>query len=298
VWLVDLDSIDSSAQSFTANVFILLRWHDPRLAHDGDAAVRRPLAEVWHPRVVIANEIGLVRRTLDEVVEVASDGEVAYRQRYVGAFSQPLYVDEFPFDRHTFRLHLVATGYSPEEVRFVADPQAVQEGLAGAAGIAEDRSIPDWNVESWSTRPMPYAIVASRQNAGWAFEFEASRKSGYYVWKVILPLILIVGISWSVFWIDPENAGTQVGVATTTMLTLIAYRFAVDAVVPRVPYMTRLDLFISGSTVLIFLSLIEVLVVIRLVRRNRAEAARRVDRLSRLLFPFAFAVSAVFTLRF
>jgi hypothetical protein len=51
--------------------------------------------------------------------------------------------------------------------------------------------------------------------------------------KVILPLILIVAMSWIVFWIDPEESGIQISVAITTMLTLIAYRFAVGADLPK-----------------------------------------------------------------
>ena len=58
--------------------------------------------------------------------------------------------------------------------------------------------------------------------------FEARRYPGYFISKVILPLIFIVAMSWVVFWIDPES-GTRVSVSVTAMLTLIAYRFAVGS---------------------------------------------------------------------
>jgi hypothetical protein len=35
-------------------------------------------------------------------------------------------------------------------------------------------------------------------------------------------------MSWSGFWIDPVNANSQISIAVTSMLTLIAYRYAVD----------------------------------------------------------------------
>jgi hypothetical protein len=57
----------------------------------------------------------------------------------------------------------------------------------------------------------------------------------------ILPLVLIVIMSWCSFWIDPVNANSQISIAVTSMLTLIAYRYAVDTQVPRLPYMTRVD---------------------------------------------------------
>ena len=43
------------------------------------------------------------------------------------------------------------------------------------------------------------------------------------------------------------------------MLTLIAYRFAIGSEVPKLPYLTRLDAFILASSLLVFLSLIEVM---------------------------------------
>jgi hypothetical protein len=36
----------------------------------------------------------------------------------------------------------------------------------------------------------------------------------------------------------------SINIAITSMLTLIAYRFAIDNQLPRLPYMTRLDAFI------------------------------------------------------
>ena len=77
--------------------------------------------------------------------------------------------------------------------------------------------------------------------------FTAQRYTTNYVLKIILPLFMIVAMSWIVFWINPEQAGTQIGVATTSMLTLIAYRFMVGGTMPPVPYLTRMDYFIFGS---------------------------------------------------
>ncbi len=35
VFVVDIDNIDGAGQSFTANVYVRLRWKDSRLAHEG-----------------------------------------------------------------------------------------------------------------------------------------------------------------------------------------------------------------------------------------------------------------------
>lgn len=296
IWLLDIDSIDSSAQSFVANIYVLLTWKDLRLARDGDGYETFNTTEVWTPKIQIANEIGLVRRTLPETVDVYPDGTVVYKQRYVGPFSQPLNLEDFPFDKHTFTLHFVSPNGSPDELKFVRNMKWVDGGLEKAAGIAKDISLPDWKIEGFDTREMAYTTSPSIAVSGYAFDFIASRDTRHYIWKVILPLLLIVIMSWGVFWIDPSNAGTQIGVATTSMLTLIAYRFAIDSQVPRVPYMTRIDQFIVVGTALVFLSLFQVITTSRLTQIGRGELARKIDRISRIAFPLAFIAALTLAL--
>ena len=43
MWVVDISSIDSAQQTFTAEIAVVLRWKDPRLAHTGKGIVRYPL---------------------------------------------------------------------------------------------------------------------------------------------------------------------------------------------------------------------------------------------------------------
>jgi hypothetical protein len=296
MWLLDIDSIDSSAQNFVANFFVMLSWKDPRLAHGSGRHRTYDVTRIWTPRIQVANEIGLVRRTYPEVVDVAPDGTVEYRQRFVGPFSQPLNLNKFPFDTQTFRLHLISPGNTSSDVEFVRNQNWIDAGIPMAAGIAKNISLPDWKIESYRTDSAPYVVAVGADVAGFAFDFVAKRDSGYYVWKVILPLLLIVMMSWSVFWIDPSSAGTQIAVATTSMLTLIAYRFAIDSQVPKVSYLTKMDQFIVVGTVLIFLTLMQVVLTARLAQKGRDVLAKRIDKVSRWVFPATFVVALVLSL--
>jgi hypothetical protein len=293
IWLADISNIDSAQQSFTAEIAVVLRWKDPRLAHTGKGVVRYPLEQIWHPRISIVNETSSVSRKLPESVEVESDGTVTYRQRYVGAFSQPLRLRSFPFDRQTFRVQLVAVRYQSNEVTFVPDQVWIQDGLKGAGGISPSVTLPDWTIEKWELKPIVYALAPRHQYSGYAFEFTASRNVQHYLLKVILPLVLIVIMSWAVFWIDPINASSQVSIAMTSMLTLIAYRFAIDSQLPLLPYMTRLDVFILASTLLVFFSLIEVVATIILDNTQKKKRAVRIDRYCRVIFPAIFVIASI-----
>lgn len=293
IWIVDISKIDSADQSFTAEVAIVLRWKDPRLAHIGDGLVRHPLEEIWHPRAGIANETNSVGHRFPEYVEVQPDGTVLYRQLYTGAFTQSLRLQSFPFDRQTFRLQLVAVRYRPDEVTFVPDQDWIHNGLKEGAGIAPKITLPDWTIGQWETKSLTYSLAPGLQYSSYAFEFTASRNVQYYFLKVILPLVLIVMMSWSVFWTDPTNSNSQFSIAVTSMLTLIAYRYAVDVQLPRLPYMTRLDVFFLISTLLVFFSLMEVLVTTVLDNNQQKARAKKIDRYCRVIVPIIFATATI-----
>jgi Neurotransmitter-gated ion-channel ligand binding domain len=98
---------------------------------------------VWHPRVAVVNETNSVSRKFPEAVEVEPDGTVNYRQRYAGAFTQPLRLRSFPLDRQAFHIQLVAVRYRPNEVTFVPDEDWIRNGLQRAGGIAPSITLPD-----------------------------------------------------------------------------------------------------------------------------------------------------------
>ena len=228
-WFADVSKIDSAAQTFSANLVLALRWSDPSLAHRDAETRTYALGDVWYPPWLIANEGDSVRRSLSETVDVAPDGSVVYRQRLIGSFSEALDLHRFPFDHESFRVQLVVLGHRPEEIEFVPDASAVAAGMPLAVGVADELTLQDWWLTSVDARSQPYVVAPGVEIAGYVVEFEASRRVQHYVLKVILPLLLIVLMSWAVFWIDPSQTGPQVSVAVTSMLTLIAYRFAVGA---------------------------------------------------------------------
>lgn len=292
-WFADISNVDSAAQTFSANLFFMLRWHEPSLVRRGTETKTYALGDLWHPRWLIANEGESLRLSLPETVNVAPDGSAVYRQRVFGSFSQALNLHRFPFDRARFRVHLILPGHTPEEIQFVPDESAVAAGMPMAVGRADEITLKDWRVTSVSAHPQSYFAAPGVEIAGYAIEFNADRRAQYYLLKVMFPLLLIVLMSWAVFWIDPSQTAPQISVAITSMLTLIAYRFAVGADVPKLPYLTLLDAFILASSVLVFLSLVEVVITTTLAVGGRIEAARAIDRHGRWIFPSAFSIVTV-----
>ena len=285
VYLLDVDSIDSARQIFTANVYLEYNWKDSRLQHDGNGPVMRSMQEIWHPHLQILNQQKLTS-TFPENLEVFPDGRVRYRQRVWGDFAQPMDLRDYPKDDQEISIQLVAAGLTPDQVELVPSSEVEH-------AISSDLSIADFEITgSEQVAELYQSISTSRASASIRSTWFASRKTGYFLVKVILPLILIVMMSWSVFWIDPSQGGIQISVATTTMLTLIAFRFAVGASLPKISYLTRMDTFIMTATVLVFLTLFEVVLTSRLASTGKLERALLIDRWARLIFPAALVIVA------
>ena len=64
---------------------------------------------------------------------------------------------------------------------------------------------------------------------GIKIEIEIERKYGYYIFKVIFPIILILLICWSSVWINPKELESRLTITIVCLLSLIAYNFVIDS---------------------------------------------------------------------
>ena len=284
--MTDLTEVDGAAQSFLADVFMVATWNDPDLAGaEGNRTL--DLEDVWHPTLLIINRRSVTESLPTEVL-VQPDGGVVYLQRYTGQFSAPMNLREFPRDRQEFFVQLVAPSLGGAEVTLVPDESIV-------ARRAAELSISDWKVGDAELTIDDYQVAPGTPvHPGVKLSLPATRRVTYYVIQVFIPLVAIVMMAYAVFWISPTVVPTRVGVVVTTMLTLIAYRFMLANHVPRLPYLTRLDWFMLGATVLVICTLFTMAGTAYLTGRGNDTIVGKVDRAGRLLYPIVFAGYSLF----
>ena len=78
--------------------------------------------------------------------------------------------------------------------------------------------------------------------------------------------------------------------SSASMLTLIAFHFAMAGILPPLSYFTVMDSFIAAATFIVFLALIESITTSYLTTNDRRDMALKVDRICRWAFPGAFAI--------
>ena len=93
------------------------------------------------------------------------------------------------------------------------------------------------------------AMMKNEYAQGLKIEIEIERKYGYYIFKVIFPIILILLICWSSVWINPKELESRLTITIVCLLSLIAYNFVIDSELPKLEYLTVLDWIILISYV-------------------------------------------------
>lgn len=284
VLVSDVLSVDDVGQAVTVDLLAIAEWHDPRLAPL--AGCRVPKTSVWFPRTEILNSNALVRThiNLADRVEIGEGGAVRYVQRLHGPISTYHVLKRFPFDSHSFKLRVVAFDYPADEVVIDVDQSFTHLG--------DQQNIADWTVSSASgTSAIEHVNEFDQSYSVFTLSIDVARSWTFYIWRVIIPMALIVAMSFAVFWISPERYGPQIGLSATSMLTLIAFQFFVASALPKLSYFTILDKLIVGSTTLVFLSLVQSMATAYLVTRGKAERAKRIDVHCRWIFPIAFVIT-------
>ncbi len=131
------------------------------------------------------------------------------------------------------------------------------------------------------------------------FEIRIVRRYQYYLWKVFLPLLLMVMLSWTVFWIEISDLQNQIQISVITLLSVIAFSLAISSSLPKIPYLTFADAFFLTCYILVFIAILEVMTVHVMHRTRGRDPGARLRSFSQWLVPLGFCLTlAAVILRF
>ena len=125
---------------------------------------------------------------------------------------------------------------------------------------------------------------------------DLQRRSFFIIRLVVLPLMAIVMLSWSVFWMDKSSLGDRISVSFIGILTAVSYQMLLGEILPRISYLTLMNGFLNISFMIMCLSVIINLRVGYLDHQGRGEAGNQLDHRCRWMFPvFYFGYILVIT---
>lgn len=117
---------------------------------------------------------------------------------------------------------------------------------------------------------------------------DMQRRSFFIFRLVLLPMMIIVMLSWSVFWMDKSSLGDRLSISFIGILTVVSYQILLGETLPRIAYLTLTNGFMNASFFIMCISVIVNLRVGNLDRRGLVEEGDRLDRLCRWIFPISY----------
>jgi len=157
-------------------------------------------------------------------------------------------LSSFPFDKQKLSLQIVDGAYNLDQ-RNIFISERTHWFLNQ---FVEKNEISGWNIKGYELNPFQYQSAFHMQDDfsdGLRLDILIERKHSYYIFKVILPILLILSLCWSVVWIHPRELESRLTITIVCLLSLIAYNFVIDEELPKLEYLTVLDWIILISYV-------------------------------------------------
>ena len=185
----------------------------------------------------------------------------------IGQFRQKFDFKKFPFDTQELII-TVSSGHrsnsNPEIVWPKGKPSVTFVTPEKGAFIDLEKYIKNNYLKEWkviSTNIESREIVDENYYDRWLskhivnnenvldLKIKIERYSQYYIFKIILPVFLILIVAWSVLWIPTKELESRLTTSIVALLALIAYNFVFEDDIPKLSYLTSLDRFILLSYV-------------------------------------------------
>ncbi len=289
--LQQIVSIDQPNEIMNTVGTLKLDWSDPALAFDPgkcncssrvytDNDYNKFLSDVqgkW-PAFTFFNQQGN-RWTQNRLIQVDSDGHVVYLERFTTNFQLDFNWVAFPFDRQDFYVR-VDMLYPEDEYVFV--PMENFNEIDPHNG--EDEFILSGYDTAITSETSSRLVPTSR----FTFHFSAPRHTSYYLFRIFIPVLLIITVSYITFFL--KDFTRRIEIATGNLLLFIAFSFSLGDNYPRLGYLTFLDAIMAITFIINAAVVVLNVYYKRLETEGQRERADRLEAPMNYLYPLAYVI--------
>lgn len=297
-YLDDLIYIEDKAEVFTADITLRFKWNDPRLAFPSDKpltylenAVPSKLQEMWWPQIeFVSTDFPPVYD--NQSLFIFPDGAVEYIIGLTGKFRTPLNFASFPFDTQTLKIGIDSFVWDKNILRFAATATPVVYSIENMVIHKEADVLKVEGKASIGPGPVYERLGGTSEFSTYEVSIVVKRKYGFYVYQVFVPLLIVLGISFAVFFDFTALLLAKVAFTLTAFLVFVAAKFAINQDLPRIGYMTMIDkvfvLCYICFGVTVFVNILE-----KIWRPHHETKAQKLNQHARWALPLLFVIALV-----
>jgi len=222
---------------------------------------------------------------------IIDNAEITYNSSGVYKIKNSFNLRTFPFDKQKLNIHLYNEKFT-DDFRALVSSNTIQKALK----FKNENNIQGWDIDNVN---LNYKFLQNPFNNfdthdGISLEIEVSRKHGYYIFKIIFPILLILSLCWSSVWLPPKEIQSRLTVTIVCLLSLIAYNFIIDADIPKLEYLTIMDFIILISYIYAAIPCLLAVISYNLVCNNKDELCYKYEGLEKRYGLLSYIIIIIF----
>lgn len=297
VRLNQITAVDQKSENYGTVANIRMRWHDPTLAFDRAETGRAyriftPGDFVEHAREIGAIVPGFViqnqqsnRWIHQSLVAVLEDGTANYSEKSSLTLQAPHFdFTRYPFDRQMFYFDIVSN-LPTELVRY-----SVMDEFTG---LGDQLGEEEWMLGEAAATVSTDIGITGLESAKVSLGFSGTRHLQYYVLRIFTPMLVLIVVSWTAFFLDEYRKRAEI--AGANLLVFVAFNWMISDSLPKLGYLTFLDFILQWMFIFTGAIIVFNVILSRLEMTGRGGLARTLDNyVMRWIYPLGYLAVVVF----
>ena len=293
--LLDISEINDEAETFQFTGLLTLRWKDERSAFDPEKENVQEkvyqgnyqfneMSPAWYPQVFLVNMSGMFE-SHGVILRIQPDGTSTLTEMINAVAECDFDMRRYPFDAQRLEAVFGILGFDSSEVVLKTSP-ALADTIRDSEQISQWQLLDIQHVEQ--KKGLHLGSAQKAPSSKFIVRVDVKRKPFYVVRLAIIPLALIVILSWSIFWMERSSLGDRISVSFVGILTAVTYQLMISDALPHISYYTFMHGFINFSFLIMCVAALMNIVVGTYDKHGKALIGDKVDYRCRWVFPLVY----------
>jgi hypothetical protein len=238
---------------------------------------------------------GMTKVSVYDVPKLLADSSYYQAIRVEGRFRENFRFERFPLDEQKLGVVIENSVHTENEIIYYADTLA--------SGYASDMEIPGWEFKNYCITNFSHTYATNfgepetgnkiSSYSALRFELLVSRPANYFIWKLLLPLIIVLLASWGALLLDPRRIDSRILLPITALLTTVFLQQNYSDSLPAVSYLVLLDKIYVLAYLTIIIAIMVTIYTAGIVKEENQKSINRVKKIDRIFLASKFILFVV-----